>query len=112
MLSQEQKTHGELLDKIQKGERVPGIEKDPLLSAEVDTVMEYNMIPGYVRKETSTIGDDKLRIAPHRGTTDAVKSAMDKFKQKKKDIDDRKKKREEASGEKVHEQPAAEEEDH
>jgi hypothetical protein len=111
LLTQEQKTHGELLDKLMKGERVPGIEKDPLLSTEADIVMEYNMIPGYVRKETSTIGDDKLRIAPHKGTTDAVKSALDKFKQKKKELDDRKKKREEASGEKVHEQPAAEEED-
>ena len=62
---------------------MPGIEKDPLLSAEADIVMEYNIIPGYVRKETSTIGDDKLRVAPHKGTTDAVKSALDKFKQKK-----------------------------
>ena len=82
-MSQEQNTHIELLDKLQKGERVPGIEKDPLLSAEADIVMEYNFIPGYDRKETSTIGDDKLSVAPHKGTTDAVKSALDKFKQKK-----------------------------
>ena len=111
LVSQEQKTHGEILEKLLRGERVPGIEKDPLLSAEADIVMEYNMIPGYVRKETSTVGDDKLRMAPHKGTTDQVKSAMDKFKQKKKELDERKKKREEASSEKVHEEPAAEEED-
>jgi len=111
LLSQEQKTHGEILEKLLRGERVPGIEKDPLISAEADIVMEYNMIPGYVRKETSTVGDDKLRMAPHKGTTDQVKSAMDKFKQKKKELDERKKKREEASSEKVHEEPAAEEED-
>ncbi len=81
LLQQENKTHAEILDKIQRGERVNGIEKDPLLSAEADVVMEYNMIPGYIRKETSNMGDDKLRIAPHKGTTDAVKSALDKFRQ-------------------------------
>lgn len=69
-----------------------GIEKDPMLSAETDIVMEYNMIPGYLKKETTVSGDEKLRIAPHKGTTDAVKSVMDKFKQKKKDIEERKKK--------------------
>jgi hypothetical protein len=95
LVQNENKTHAELLDKIQRGERVSGIEKDPLLSAETDIVMEYNMIPGYLKKETSVLGDDKLRITPHKGTTDAVKSAMDKFKNKKKEIDERKKKREE-----------------
>ena len=49
------------------------------------------MIPGYLKKETTTFGDEKLRIAPHKGTTDAVKNVMDKFKQKKKAIDERKK---------------------
>ena len=91
LIQNENKTHSELLDKIQKGERVTGIEKDPLLSAETDIVMEYNMIPGYLKKETTTFGDEKLRIAPHKGTTDAVKNVMDKFKQKKKAIDERKK---------------------
>lgn len=65
LLHQENKTHAELLDKLQKGERIPGIEKDPLLTTEVDVVMEYNMIPGYVKKETSVLGNEKLRIAPH-----------------------------------------------
>jgi hypothetical protein len=112
LVQNENKTHAELLDKIQRGERVNGIEKDPLLSAESDIVMEYNMIPGYVKKETSVLGDDKLRITPHKGTTDAVKSAMDKFKQKKHEIDERKKKREEDSKNRVQEEPLAEDEEH
>ena len=49
------------------------------------------MIPGYVKKETSTFGDEKLRIAPHKGTTDTVKSAMDKFKRQKQAAEERKK---------------------
>jgi hypothetical protein len=66
--------------------------------------MDYSMIPGYVRKETSNTGYDKLRIAPHHTTAtgDAVKSAIDKFKeqralaiQKKKEDDEKKKKEEE-----------------
>ena len=68
-IATEQKNHLELLEKIQRGERIPGIEKDPLLSAESDIIMEYNMLPGYVRKETSTVGSgDRLRMAPHKGT--------------------------------------------
>jgi hypothetical protein len=47
--------------------------------------MDYSMIPGYVRKETSNTGYDKLRIAPHHTTAtgDAVKSAIDKFKEQR-----------------------------
>ena len=112
LIHTENKTHAEILDKLQRGERVNGIEKDPLLSAETDMVMEYNMIPGYVKKETSTLGDDKLRITPHKGTADTVKSAMDKFRQKKHEIDERKKKREEdVKKNQVEEEPHAEDEE-
>ena len=72
-----------MLNKIQKGERVNSIEKDPLLSAETDIVVEYNNVPGFLRRETSTQGDDKLRIAPHDGGVDTVKNVLDKFKKSK-----------------------------
>jgi hypothetical protein len=79
-----------LLNKIQKGERVNGIEKDPLLSADADIVVEYNNVPGFLRRETSTQGDDKLRIAPHDGGVDTVKNVLDKFRKKKEDIQKKK----------------------
>jgi len=79
-----------LLNKIQKGERVNGIEKDPLLSAETDIVVEYNNVPGFLRRETSTQGDDKLRIAPHDGGVDTVKNVLDKFRKKKEEIQQKK----------------------
>jgi hypothetical protein len=50
------------MDKIQKGERINGIEKDPLESADSDLVMEYDMVPGFVKKETSVLGGEKLRM--------------------------------------------------
>ena len=48
--------------KLTHGERVQGIEKDPLESADVDFVVDISNIAGYLTRETSTIGDDKLRI--------------------------------------------------
>ena len=48
--------------KLSHGERVQGIEKDPLESADVDFVVDISNIAGYLKRETSTIGDDKLRI--------------------------------------------------
>jgi len=65
---------------------VPGIEKDPLESAETDTVMEYSNVPGFLKREQSTVGDEKLRIQPHSQTVDTVKSVLDKFRQKKQEI--------------------------
>lgn len=86
----EQKTHTELLNKIQKGERVNGIEKDPLLSADTDMVVEYSNVPGFLRRETSTQGDDKLRISAHDGGVDTVKNVLDKFRKKKEEIQKKK----------------------
>jgi hypothetical protein len=55
MIQTEQKQHAELLNKLQHGERVQGIEKDPLESAEADIVVDYNNIPGFMRREQSTM---------------------------------------------------------
>ena len=78
------------MNKIQKGERVNGIEKDPLESQETDIVIDYANVPGFLRKETSTQGDDKLRIAAHEGGVDTVKNVLDRFRQKKEEIQKRK----------------------
>lgn len=58
----ELKQHEQILIKLLHGERVQGIEKDPLESADVDFVVDISNIAGYLKRETSTIGDDKLRI--------------------------------------------------
>lgn len=59
----EQKIHGDILTKIQNGERVEGIEKNPLDSADTDVVVDYSSVPGFLHREKSTIsGEDKLRI--------------------------------------------------
>ena len=51
------------MTKLQHGERVDGIEKDPLASAEPDVVYDYSSIPGFLKREQSSIsGEDKLRI--------------------------------------------------
>lgn len=47
------------------GERVPGIEKDPLLSQDADIIQDYKSVPGFMRKETSTSGEEKLRMETH-----------------------------------------------
>lgn len=67
-----------------------GIDKDPLESADADIVVEYNNIPGFLRREMSTTGDDKLRIAPHGESVDAVKSVLEKFRKKKEEIQKKK----------------------
>jgi len=41
---------------------VAGVEADPLLSKESDISYDYNIVPGFLRREQSTIGEDKLRI--------------------------------------------------
>ena len=84
------------MNKIQKGERVNGIEKDPLESQETDIVIDYANVPNFLRKETSTQGDDKLRIAVHEGGVDTVKNVLDKFRQKKEEIQKRKQQQSEA----------------
>jgi hypothetical protein len=37
-----------LLEKIRQGERIEGIEKDPLDTAEQDVITDYSMVPGYL----------------------------------------------------------------
>ena len=52
-MQSEQKLHTELLKKIVMGERLPGIENDPLASTDPDYKMDYSMVPGFIRKEDS-----------------------------------------------------------
>lgn len=63
-IQQEQKVHSDILHKIQLGERVDGIEKDPLASKEPDVVYDYSSVPGFLQREKSTAGEDKLRVKP------------------------------------------------
>ena len=75
---------------MQHGERVAGIEKDPLQSADSDVVIDYANIPGFLRRETSTMGDDKLRMALHGEGVETVKNVLDKFRKKKEEIQKKK----------------------
>jgi len=43
------------MTKLCHGERIQGIEKDPLESADLDIVVEYENVPGYLRREASTM---------------------------------------------------------
>lgn len=88
-----------------------GIEKDPLESQETDIVIDYANVPGFLRKETSTQGDDKLRIAAHEGGVDTVKNVLDRFRQKKEEIQKRKQQQSEAK-KKEEEIKEEEEEEH
>jgi hypothetical protein len=51
--------------KLQNGERVDGIEKDPLDSAENDYQYDYNMVPGFLKREESVAGESKPILHPH-----------------------------------------------
>jgi hypothetical protein len=97
------------LEKLLTGEHVPGIENDPLFSAETDTVTDYNMIPGYNSKKNSNIEEIKINNDPDRYKKDArVNSAMEKFRQKKKELDEMKKKRADGVSEIVFVKPTKE----
>lgn len=45
----------DLLAKIQKGEKVAGIEKDPLSSESPDLIVDYDNLPMTMRREESVI---------------------------------------------------------
>lgn len=51
------------MEKIKAGERLEGIEEDPILSKECEYEYEYNMIPGYLkREESSVVGEHKIKL--------------------------------------------------
>lgn len=77
-IQQEQKVHSEILTKIQNGERVDGIEKDPLLSTESDLIVDYSSMPGFLQREKSISGNEKLRIQPHASGLKAVGKVLQK----------------------------------
>lgn len=66
------------MKKIAKGERVEGIEHDPLENAESDYKMDYSMIPGYLKREESSMGTDKLKIEPMADSIKFVNKILDK----------------------------------
>lgn len=84
-ISHEHKIHGEIMTKLGAGERVEGIEKDPLESKEADMSYDYNMVPGFLRREKSTAGDEKYHLQPHEKSIKAVNKMLEKAKNKKKE---------------------------
>jgi hypothetical protein len=44
------------------GERIEGIENDPLASTDAEYVVDYNMVPGYLQREKSIRGEETLKI--------------------------------------------------
>jgi len=61
-ISHEHKIHSEILRKLSHGERVDGIEKDPLASTEPDYSYDYNIVPGFLRREASQRNEEKYHI--------------------------------------------------
>lgn len=49
-ISHEHKIHGEIISKLALGERVDGIEVDPLENQDQDYSYDYNIVPGFLRK--------------------------------------------------------------
>lgn len=84
-ISHEHKIHGEIMTKLGAGERVEGIEKDPLESKEADMSYDYNMVPGFLRREKSSGGDEKYHLQPHEKSIKAVNKMLEKAKNKKKE---------------------------
>lgn len=73
-----------MLEKIRSGERIPGIEKDPLESADTDVVVDYSVVPGFLQREKSIVsGEDKLRIQPHAGSIKNVNKMLSKAREVK-----------------------------
>ena len=67
---------------MQNGERVDGIEKDPLLDIASDISYDYNIVPGFLQREQSMSGgDDKLRIQPHPESLKHVEKMLKKAKE-------------------------------
>lgn len=83
-ISHEHKIHSEILRKLAQGERVDGIEKDPLESKEADYSYDYNIVPGFLRREASQRYDDKYHIQPHEKSIKMVNKMLEKVKNKKK----------------------------
>lgn len=74
----EQKIHTDLLKKVLAGERIDGIEHDPLESAETDYKMDMSVIPGYMKREESVSGTDKLKIEPMAESLKYVNKMLEK----------------------------------
>lgn len=84
-ISHEHKVHADIMTKLASGERVDGIEKDPLESTEADYSYDYNVVPGFLRREKSTTGDDKYHLQPHEKSIKMVNKMLEKVKQKRRD---------------------------
>ena len=80
-ISYEHKFHAELITKLTNGERVEGIEKDPLAEKTADVAYDYSSIPGFVKREQSVVGDDKLRVQPHPESLKNVEKMLKKLKE-------------------------------
>jgi hypothetical protein len=67
------------MKKIISGERLPGIENDPLASTDADYKMDYSVVPGYMKREESTNPDlDQLKVEPMAESIKYIKKMMDK----------------------------------
>lgn len=57
--------HLELCERLFKGEKLEGIESDPLLNKESEYEIDYTQIAGFYRRENSTYDNPKIKIAPN-----------------------------------------------
>ena len=70
------------MTKISLGERLEGIENDPLLSDSNDYAYEYNAIPGFLQRESSVAGDVKLKMQPRDQSLKNVEQFMHRSKER------------------------------
>jgi hypothetical protein len=83
LVSHEHRVHSDIMKKLAMGERVEGIEKDPLESTAPDYSYDYNVVPGFLRREKSTTGDDKFHLQPHEKSVHLVNKMLEKAKKVK-----------------------------
>lgn len=77
-ISKEHKIHSELIAKMSSGERIEGIERDPLASIDSEYSLDYSVVPGFLKREQSTSGQDKVRIEPHAESLKFVAQMLEK----------------------------------
>ena len=66
---------------MRKGERIDGIENDPLSTKDADYKVAMNTMPGFIRRE-QTVGGEKATVEPTQKSSEFVKQLLEKVKQK------------------------------
>ena len=79
----EQKEHNQVLKKIVEGQKMPQLEKDPLLSKEADLATDMRNISGFVQRSKTMIGAEKDRVDVSKKVDELVHKFVKKLRKNK-----------------------------